>query len=121
MSSPIVTFDTPDEAELAVASDRLCRQIGALLCKHYPGRKWFVEVSVRGGVAQIQCPAISQLYGYTLHLHNKTHDQLRDAVVRAGGQVLEMFHLSRDRGASGGEESLLRDARGEALNAATGL
>lgn len=121
MDSKILTFDTPDEAEMALASDRVCREIGAVLKEHYPGRLWHVHTSVRGGVAQIQCPSITTLYGYTIHIHNKTHDQLRDAVVRAGGQLLEMFQLSREHDASGGEELLARDARGEVLQAATGL
>ena len=121
MDPKILTFDTPDEAGEAMASDRVCRDIGAVLQKHYPGRLWHVHTSVRGGVAQIQCPSISTLYGYTLHIHNKTHDQLRDAVVRAGGQLLEMFKLSRHREAQGGEELLARDTRGEAIHAATGL
>jgi len=121
MSSPILTFDTPDEASLAMASDRLCREIGGVLRKHYPNRLWHVHASVAGGVATIQCPSITTRFGYQIHTHNKTHDQLRDAVVRAGGQILEMFDLSRERGAQGGEERLARDMRGEALQAATGL
>lgn len=117
----IITFDTPDEAQEALASDRLCKQIGGILKKHYPNRLWHVHVSVRGGVAQIQCPSITTRYGYTLHILNKTHDELINGVIRAGGQLLEMFNLSREQGAHGGEERILRDARGEALHAATGL
>lgn len=119
--SHIVTFSSPDEAGQAVQADKLCRQIGGILLKHYPGRRWFVEVSIAGGVAKIQCPSISQLYGYTLHINSKTHDELVAGVIRAGGQILEMFRLSRERGASGGEELLTRDVRGEAIHAATGL
>ena len=117
----IVTFDSPDEAQVALKADEVCKQIGQILVKHYPKRRWFVEVSIKGGVAQIQCPSISMQYGYSLHIHNKTHDELTRGVIRAGGQLLEMFKLSRERGARGGEEHLLRDSRGEALHAATGL
>lgn len=116
----IITFDTPDEAEVAVQADALCKRIGQILVQHYPHRQWFVEVSIAGGIAQIQCPSISMQYGYTLHI-NKTHDQMVADVKRAGGQILEMFDLSRERGAKGGEDRLIRDARGEAIHAATGL
>lgn len=112
---------SPDEARVAVEADRLCKAIGQTLVAHYPRRQWFVEVSITGGVAQIQCPSISSRYGYTLHIHNKTRNELDRDVIRAGGQLLEMFRLSRDRGAAGGEELLARDARGEAIDAATGL
>lgn len=117
----IITFDTPDEAEVAVQADALCKRIGQILVQHYPHRQWFVEVSIAGGIAQIQCPSITMQYGYTLHLNDKTHDELIKGVVRAGGQLLEMFKLSREHGARGGEELLARDSRGEALHAATGL
>ncbi|WP_299311769.1 hypothetical protein [uncultured Halomonas sp.] len=116
----IVTFDSPDEAQVALKADEVCKQIGQILIKHYPKRRWFVEVSIKGGVAQIQCPSISMQYGYTLHL-NKTHDQMVADVIKAGGQILEMFALSRERGAKGGEELLARDSRGEVIQAATGL
>jgi hypothetical protein len=46
---------------------------------------------------------------------------MRSGAVKAGGQLLEMFKLSRDQGAKGGEELLQRDTRGEAIHAATGL
>lgn len=117
----IVTFDSPDEAQTALKADEVCKEIGQILVKHYPKRRWFVEVSIAGGVAQIQCPSISMQYGYTLHINNKTHDQMVKDVIKAGGQILEMFNLSRDSSASGGEGQLLRDARGEAIKAATGL
>lgn len=119
--SSIITFGNTDEAAKAVEADALCKQIGAVLRKHYPHRSWYVEVSIAGGAAKILCPSISALYGYVIHINGKTNDALEKDAVMAGGQILEMFKLSREREARGGEENLLRNLRGEVIQAATGL
>lgn len=117
----IITFDTSADAAEALRADSLCREIGATLVQHYPNRHWYVDVTLQGGVAKVQCPALSMQYGFAIHINNKTHDQLKRDTVMAGGQILEMFNLSRERGAKGGEELLMRDSRGEVLQAASGL
>lgn len=116
----IITFDTSAQADEAIKAEQVCKAVGRALVRHYPHRHWYVDVSIRGGVVKIQCPAISLQFGYVLHL-NKTPASLEREVVRAGGQILEMFKLSRERGARGGEASLARNARGEVIQAATGL
>lgn len=119
--SNVLLFDSTGEASSALKADLLCKHIGQTLKKHYPNRAWYVDVSIEGGVAKILSPSISLRHGFLIHISGKTNDQIEKDVVRAGGEVLERFKLSRERGASGGEENLLRDARGEALKAATGL
>lgn len=116
----IVTFDCSADASEAVRADVVCKTIGGALVKHYPGRVWHVDVTLKGGAAKIMCPSISMIYAYVLLLDRHAHD-LEAATVRAGGQILEMFRLSRDKGATGGEERLQRDLRGEVIQAATGL
>lgn len=108
------------QADTAIKADFVCKSIGAALQRSYPNRQWYVDVSIVGGTANIMCPSISTRHAYVLHI-NKTADQLQKDAIKAGGQILEMFNLSRDRSARGGEERLLRDARGEAIHAATGL
>jgi len=117
----ILTFDSPDEAQARMQSEAICRVIGEVLVKHYPHRRWHVEASAVNGVAKIQCPSISMRHGFVVKIQGKTVDDIQKATVVAGGQILEMFRLSRERGASGGEELLVRDLRGEAIKAATGL
>lgn len=119
--SELVTFESVTDAQDAVRADEICRAIGRALVKHYPHRRWLVDVSVRGGAAKILCPSISMRHAYVMHIHSRTIEQMEREAVRAGGQVLEMFKLSRERGASGGEERLAKDHRGEVIQAATGL
>lgn len=116
----IIAFETPDEADKAIRADQLCKRIGRVLQQHYRNRNWFVEVSIAGGIAKILCPSISMRHGYVIHIDRPELEIDRQAVM-AGGQILEMFNLSRERDASGGEDKLLRDARGEVLQAETGL
>lgn len=116
----MITFDSTGDAENAIKADGICKTIGAALLKHYPGRQWYVDVSIKGGVVKILCPSISMRFGFTMSLDRSLHD-LEKSAVFAAGQILEMFKLSRDRVAQGGEEKLLRDARGEVLSARTGL
>jgi hypothetical protein len=108
------------QAQTAIKADAVCKAIGTALQKSYPRRQWYVDVSISGGTANIMCPSISTRHAYVLHI-NKTAEQLQKDTIKAGGQILEMFKLSRERSAGGGEEFLLRDARGEAIHAATGL
>jgi len=119
--SGLITFENSGQAGDAIKADGVCKTIGKALVKHYPNRQWYVDVSISGGVAKILCPSISVLHGYTLHIKSETDDNLQKKAIRAGGQILEMFKLSRARNATGGEEFILRDARGEALQAKTGL
>lgn len=116
----MITFDSTGDAEDAILADTLCKSIGATLLKHYPKRQWYVDVSIKGGIVKIMSPSISLRFGFVIHLDKALHDLERE-VLLAGGQILEMFKLSRDRDAQGGEEILLRDARGEVLSARTGL
>lgn len=117
----VITFENQIEAQDALKADSICRAIGRTLKKHYPGRDWYVDVTIQGGAAKVMSPSISMRHGFVIHIHDKTIDQIERMAVKAGGQILEMFRLSRERGAQGGEESLLRDARGEVIQAATGL
>lgn len=119
--SDLITFDNAGEAEDALKADGICKTIGAALVKHYPHRRWYVEASIQGGIAKVMCPSISMLHGFVIHIRSVTDDNLQKRAISAGGEILERFKLSRERLAKGGEEFILRDARGEALQAKTGL
>lgn len=74
-------------AELA-----LCKRMGRVLDFHYPGHPWAVSVDIRQGVAQISIPALLGNWAFILHLDGDTSDQM---IVRAGGEILERFHIPR--------------------------
>ena len=118
-ATPIYIPTDPDDAARKLRADKICRAIGGVLQKHYPGRRWFADVNLLGGVAYIACPDISMRYGYSLRI-SRTWLELEKRVIRAGGEILERFHLSRNRAQEGDTKYMPRNARGEALGAAEG-
>lgn len=114
----IQTFDEV-EANNCVQATALCQKIGNALAKHYPRRKWYVDVNWEGKIASVFAADISMEYGYQLHI-NKISEEIEKAAVKAGGELLERFKLSRERLAFGGHENLIRDLRGNAMAAKQG-
>jgi len=104
-----------------VAADLLCKNIGKMLTRHYPGRRWHVEVNLRGGVAHIRLPDISMRYGITMHLA-RTVNELNQRTIHVGGEMLERFGLSRNQNATNDDIAHVPKNRitGEALKASTG-
>lgn len=70
--------------------------IGPLLASTYPGYRWRIEPDLRGGIVNIRCEHANCQYGYTLKPQLYCSEtEWRAAIVRAGGEILERFHLSR--------------------------
>lgn len=114
MNEVAIDIESGLKSDQAVAN-AMSDVIGNALSKHYPNRQWRVGIAVGGLVARIFCPAISNEYGYQIKLLNYTMMGLEKEAIFAGGEILERYGLSRERGASGGEESILKDHRGNAI------
>lgn len=72
------------------------KRISETLMKHYPGYLWAVDVS--RSIVNIRCLDAHGLMGYTLHVPNEySASEFDKRVVRAGGEILERFQLSRRR------------------------
>lgn len=69
-----------------------------ILDQHYPGYKWLAQPDLHNGIVNIRCGHTNCAYGYTLipEQHFSETDW-RDAVVKAGGEILERSHLNRRR------------------------
>jgi len=70
----------------------ICDAIGSKLAMVYPGYRWRVEGG--GGIADVRCEHASGTYGYTFNLVKNGIPDSSD-VIRAGGEILESFNLSR--------------------------
>ena len=75
----------------------IANKIGTALVNTYPGRQWGVRVDLPGGVMVILCPSVSSEKGYHLHLKGDTIDTMEARAVRAGGEILERYGISRNR------------------------
>jgi hypothetical protein len=76
----------------------LAKEIADALNSHYPGHLWAVNVDGPNGVANIRDLLLSGQMGYVLKLVNifSASDFRRD-VVRAGGEILERYRMTRGR------------------------
>lgn len=82
--------------EVANANCRiLAKNCLDVLNRKYPGHRWMVCVDDVGGIVNITNARLSGLQGYTLHITKIDNDF--KSVMRAGGEILERYRLSRGR------------------------
>jgi hypothetical protein len=94
MSEIIVATDADFRQELEAKA--MSDSIGPLLATHYPGYRWRVEPDVKNGIVDIRCEHTNCKFGYTLipSLYF-SETQWRAAIIKAGGEILERFNMSR--------------------------
>ena len=117
--APRIILADEYDARKAIKADWYARKIGETLRKHYPGRNWYVDINMDGGIAGVKCADISMKYGYVMHLTSCV-EVLQRRAVSVGGEILERFRLSRARHASGDSLDLVRDITGYAKGAKHG-
>tara|TARA_R110002072_G_scaffold21764_21_gene76830 strand:- start:92 stop:424 length:333 start_codon:yes stop_codon:yes gene_type:complete len=98
--------DSPDMP--TPAEQFLAMRIAELLQRKYAGHLWGVHV--KKSVATIHNMALSGNHGYILHLNNlKIEDEFNQRVIKAGGEILERFAVSRGEIVDHEMASLKRD------------
>lgn len=77
--------------------DTLAKNLIARLEQHYPAftGAWRVFVNEQGGVIQVTNMMLSGKMGFLMHISKI--DLEGRAVVRAGGELLERYRVSRDK------------------------
>lgn len=86
-----------------VADIALCRDVGEILEKYYPGHFWMVGCNHEAGSLHIELAYQEKTakrfpYGYLLHIHNLSNpDVRRQKVMHAGGELLERYGLARGK------------------------
>lgn len=85
------------EQQRAIQAMALAKEIGDKLHEHYPGYPWAVSVNNGStqGTVNIYNWALSQRYGYVLHLTTVQNDPTLKCVLLAGGELLERGRLLR--------------------------
>lgn len=88
----------------------IAKNVGTRLVGTYPGRQWAVQANVQGGIVIISCPSLDPEKGYHILLKDKNIDGICKAAVRAAGEILERFGISRNKKYDSDElEYLARD------------
>lgn len=95
-------YNSIDEMEssssaLAKIEMWLAKAVGTKLVSVYPGRQWGVQVNAEGGILIISCASLSTDRGYHIHMHGENVKGLEIKAVRAAGEILERYNVSRKR------------------------
>jgi len=107
-----------ESSKIAKIEMWMAKAVGTKLVRTYPGREWGVQVNLLGGIMVITCPSLSNEKGYHLHTLGKNIYDLEAAAIRAGGEILERYNISRNnRFDSDILETLDRDYKDEVLSA----
>lgn len=91
------------------------RSIAETLHRHYPGHLWAVHASGETGIATIHNLRLSGRWGFVIRLLELQQDPGLRMVVRAGGELLERWALSRGPLQEQEMENRPRDLRGELM------
>ncbi len=89
-----------DDTTASTMNDMLlAKQIAETLMAHYPyPHLWAVSCEGRTGIATIKNLNLNGQWGYVLKLPKLySASSLAKDVVRAGGEILERFHMDRGR------------------------
>lgn len=114
IASPQIITDSTG-TPLSGAADTLARNLIARLEANYPAfvGYWRVAVNASGGTVEVTNMMLSGRWGFLMHI-NKIDAEGRK-VVRAAGELLERYRISRARSASIKVEGEL-DFRGELVH-----
>lgn len=92
--SQIIT-DNPQGNLIDIANAKMAAEA---LHAAYPGHLWGVACDVRTGFMDIRNLGLSGNWGFRIRLSKiYTHSALKRDVLRAGGELLERYNLSRGR------------------------
>lgn len=92
------------------------KDIGEALNQHYPGHLWAVRVQSKQGICTIHNMALSDQWGYIIHLdkvYSASH--LAQRAIEGGGEILERFKLARGRMDEDKVDELARDFAGRVI------
>jgi hypothetical protein len=106
------------EATIAAMEYYYAKQIGSALMYVYKNRNWMVDVDIRNQMIVIGAPDLSKVKGYYLPIKQDALVELCKRAVRAGGEILERYNLSRAMNVDPDSfEMLPRDFRDDAISA----
>ena len=91
------------------------RSVAEVLHRHYPGHLWAVHASADTGIVTIQNLRLSGRWGFVIRLQELNRDRTLRMVVRAGGELLERWRLSRGQFRENEIEDRPVNVRGELI------
>lgn len=106
---------TPEDAQRAITDMNTAKAIAEKLWQQYPGHLWAVNADTHNNIANVQLMGVSGQWGFVLHLDKI--DPGMQIVMRAGGEILERYNLSRTGRKDDEYAGLVRDFAGRIQHA----
>lgn len=88
--------DTTRDDPLAARKIELAKKVGAVLAELYPHHPWRLYPTIDGTCLYVMNDGLAMRQAYVLHTANlEAAPDFRARVMRAGGEILERFGVSR--------------------------
>ena len=100
-----------------LANFEIAKAMAETLERHYPGHAWAVRAEISNGVVHVFNLALSGKWGFILKMNDIMNDQGMKITIRAGGELLERYNLTRGRKLEKEYDDICFDFKGEAIQA----
>ena len=95
-----------------LANESIAKEVAETLNKHYQGHAWAVNADVMQGIVRVHNLNLSGEWGFILKMDELLNDSTNKTIVKAGGELLERFNMSRGAFSQHELDNASRDLRG---------
>jgi len=103
--------------QIELANQAIAKEIAECLNTHYPGHAWGVQADVEQGVVKVFNLRLSGQWGFLLHIDDLQQDPSMRITIKAGGELLERYNLSRGGLKEHEYQGIKFDFKGDAVQA----
>jgi hypothetical protein len=90
-------IDLTDDPRIVALDMMLAKRMAEVLHTHYPDHLWAVTCEGAQGIASVRNLRLSGNWGFVLKIKDFQDDPALKPVIRAGGELLERYRISRGR------------------------
>jgi hypothetical protein len=106
-----------NQASIDQANFTIAKEVAETLDKHYSGHAWMVTAEVEQGIVKVWNGKLSGTWGFIVNMADLANDPKMKIVIKAGGEILERYNLSRGKAIEQEIDGLFYDFKGDAVQA----
>lgn len=100
--------------KIELANKTIAQEVAECLNKHYQGHAWAVNANVETGLVSVYNLNLSGRWGFVLKMDDLANDPSMKITIRAGGELLERYNISRGSMKQHEMDNVQYDFKGEA-------